>query len=249
MKKKTTASKTTKSPAKKSVRSRSRAKVKSEIADLTSFDTPESLTPEMAYQPTSEKTSRSLIPSTRVLSLGVLVVALIVLFATNRGFFLAAMVDGQPVFRWTLNDVLTKRYGSQTLEGIVTEKLIANEASKQSITVNPADIQTREKEILSSFGSNLTVDDFLRLQGINKTDFENQLKLQIMVQRILTKDLTISDSDITNFIATNSTTLTATDPAKLKEEARQAIIDSKVGEQIDSFLQMLRSKASIQKFL
>lgn len=244
MKKKSSPKRTKKTPTRKVARKSTEQFVSSTMDE---FSMPEPVTPPSYEVPTVSSPSR--VPSTRILSLGILIVALVLLFATNKGFFLAAFVNGQPVFRWTLNNVLTKRYGQQTLEGIITEKLISDEAQKQKVAISAQDIDAREKDILASFGSSMTVDDFLKLQGINKADFENQLKLQLMVTRLLTKDLTITDDDITNYIASNHATLVATDPAKLKEEAKQAIIDAKVGEKIDAFLQDLRSKASISKFL
>jgi foldase protein PrsA len=192
---------------------------------------------------------RKLISPMQVVGIAVLVIALVVLFAAKNGWIVAAVVNGMPIFRWDLTTVLTNRYGQQTLDSMVTEKLITAEAEKANVSVSQTDIDARAKEILSSFGSNLTIDDFLRLQGMKRSDFDNQIKLQIEVQRLLTKGLSISDNDIEGYIASNHATLVATDPAKLKEEARQAILDQKVSEQFDSWLQALRQKSSVQKFL
>jgi hypothetical protein len=244
MKKKTQTKRTTKLSPRKTTR-RAKKTVMQEMAS----DFPATIPVAPPLYDIPEQTKRAKGPSIRLISLGILIIALVLLFATNRGFFLAAVVNGQPIFRWNLNTVLTKRYGQQTLEGMITEKLISAEAQKQTIVVTQQDIEAREKEILSSFGSSMSVDDFLKMQGINKADFENQLKLQIEVQRILTKGLSITDLDLDTYIASNRATLVATDPAKLKDEARQAIIDAKVGEKIDAFLQDLRTKASINSFL
>lgn len=179
----------------------------------------------------------------------VLVLGLIGLFIVNRGMFIAAVVNGKPIFRWDLNNVLVTRYGQQTLDGMITESIIAEEAQKSNIAVTQEEINQRGEDILQSFGSTLSVDEFLQLQGLSRSEFDNQLKLQLTVQKILTKDLQISEQDIEMYIASNSAVLISTEPAQLREEARNAIIDTHVSEQFQTWIQELRDKASVQTFL
>ncbi len=179
----------------------------------------------------------------------ILVFGLIGLLIVNRGMFIAAVVNGKPIFKWNLNSVLVSRYGQQTLDGMITEKIIAEEAQKSNISVTQEEINQRGEDILQSFGSTLSVDEFLQLQGLSRSEFDNQLKLQLTVQKILTKDLQISDQDIEMYIASNSAMLIATEPAKLREEARNAIIDTHVSEEFQTWIQELRDKASVQTFL
>lgn len=180
---------------------------------------------------------------------GVLAVLFLALLVANKGWIVSAMVNGKPIYSWELNNTLRARYGQQTLEGMIGETLIADEAKKAGVTVTDSDLKNKQQEVLNSLGANVQLDDFLKFQGMTKDDFNKQLKVQIMVERMLTKDLKISDSDITNYIATNGATLTATDPAKLKEEARQAIVNNKVSEKLQTWFTNMRAKASVVTFL
>ncbi len=179
----------------------------------------------------------------------VLLVVLGVLAVTNRGMLLAAVVEGQPVFAWDLNRTLRDRYGQQTLEGMIGEVLITKEARKAGVSVSDSDVEEKQKEILSSLGTEVNLDDFLKFQGMTKADFQRQLRMQLTVEKLLTKDLKLTDSDIDAYIATNSATLTATEPAKLREEARQAIIDNTVSEKLQTWFVEVRQKANVMKFL
>ena len=196
-----------------------------------------------------ETPTRRHFPSFTTIAILLLVGILLGVLFAYQGLPVAAIVNGQPIFRWEVANVLFQRYGQQTIQGIVTERLIASEAQKSGITVTQTDIDSKSKQILSSFGSNMTVDDFLKFQGMQKQDFDNQIKLQLTVERILGKDLTITDSDVQSFIASNQATLVATDPAKLKEEATNAIRDEKISEKVQEWLQELKAKASIKSFL
>lgn len=181
--------------------------------------------------------------------LGVLVVVCLALLTANKGLVVSAVVNGKPIFSWQLNNTLRTRYGQQTLEGMIGEQLIANEAQKSGVQITSKDLEAKQKEVLASLGADVSLDDFLKFQGLTKTDFQHQLGVQLTVERLLTKGLTITDNDISNYIATNSATLTATDPAKLKEEARQMIINNTVSEKLQSWFTQLRQKASVMKFL
>lgn len=179
----------------------------------------------------------------------VLVIGLIGLFLTNKGLLLAAVVNGKPIFRWELNKAMTERYGAQTLEGMVSERLIAEEAAKANVSVSQDEIDTKEKEIVRGLGGDVSIEEVLQYQGMTKEDFDNQIKLQLTVQKLLGKDIQITDNDINNFIATNRAMLSATVPAELQEEARAAILEMKIGEKIQPWFTEVKQKASILRYL
>jgi foldase protein PrsA len=144
---------------------------------------------------------------------------------------------------------MTDRFGKQTLEGIISEQLIADEAKKQGVVVGKADVDNKQAEILKTLGANVSVDELLKYQGITRNDFDNQIRLQLTVQKILGKDVAITEGDVDSYVEKNRATLTATEPATLREEAKQAILDAKVGEKLQSWFQELKNKAKIVRFL
>lgn len=211
----------------------------------TEVTTPEQLFPE-PMPAVAAPTTRS---NRRYIYLVVLVLALAGVFVTNKGWFLAAVVDGKPVFRWELNRVLTSRFGQQTLEGMISETLIAGAAQDAGVTVSPEDVEAKQQEIVASLGGGVSVEDLLKYQGMTKADFDSQVKLQLTVQKILGKDIVISENDVDAFIATNRATLVSTQPAELRNEARQAILDQKIGEKLQPWFEALKEKAQISRFL
>lgn len=187
--------------------------------------------------------------SPKRIALVVLVVGVLILAITNKGLLLAAIVNGRPIFRWELNGVLASRFGKQTLEQMISERLIADAAVKEGVSVSRGDIDAKIAEITKSLGDTSKLEQLLGAQGMTRKEFENQLQLQLLVKKILGRDVVISEGDIDNFIATNRALLVATDPAKLREEARQAIMDSKVGEKLQDWFGKLKESAKILRFL
>lgn len=179
----------------------------------------------------------------------ILVIALGLLFLTNKGLLLAAVVDGKPIFRWELNRAMTSRFGKQTLENIISERLIATEAQKANVRVTQEEVNAKEEDVTKNLGENVKLEDLLKFQGMTKADFDSQIRLQMTVEKVLGKDISLTDADVDNFIATNSSVLVATDPAKLREEARQAIMSQKIGEKLQPWFADLKEKAKILRFL
>lgn len=193
--------------------------------------------------------SRSLWKSPKMIALAIVVIGLIALFLTNKGLLIAGMVNGKPIFRWELTKVLTSRFGQQTLEQIISERLIADAAAKEGVTVTQDEISTKVAEITAGLGQNANLDELLRMQGMSRSEFESQIRLQLLIRNVLGRDITITEVDIDNYIATSGALLVSTETAKLREEAKQAIFDSKVGEKLQVWFEELRQNASIQRFL
>ncbi|EKD68033.1 MAG: PpiC-type peptidyl-prolyl cis-trans isomerase [uncultured bacterium] len=179
-----------------------------------------------------------------------LILGIVILFlvALNRGWIVSAIVNGKPIFRWTVNSTLMSRFGKQTLENMITETLIANEAKKENIVITQKEIDAKEQEVLKSFGGNVTLDEVLKFQGMTKADFDEQIKLQMLLTKIIGKDIKITDEEVATYRTNNSTSLVATEEASLQAEAREAILTQKVGEKIQPWFTELRSKAKIFTF-
>ncbi|OGG34763.1 hypothetical protein A2363_03350 [Candidatus Gottesmanbacteria bacterium RIFOXYB1_FULL_47_11] len=183
------------------------------------------------------------------LALIILVVALVGLFVANKGIFIAAIVDGKPIFRFQLNSVLVSRFGKQTLDGMISEMIIAGEARKAGVSITQEEIDVKTKALVDSLGGGMTIDQLLAYQGMTRADFDSQLRLQMTVEKLLGKDITITDGDIANFIATSGAVLTATDEAGMKEEARQAILSEKINEKLQPWFTDLKAKVNVLRFL
>lgn len=179
----------------------------------------------------------------------IILLAVSAFFLANKGLLVAAVVNGKPIWRWDLNTILTARYGKQTLEGMISEKLIADAANKASVAVSPAEIVQKEQEVVRGLGENVNIDDLLKYQGVSRKEFDDQIKLQLTVQKILGKDIQITDGDISNFIATNRATLVATEEGALRVEAKQVILETKIGEKVQPWFTTLKDKAKILRFL
>ena len=76
------------------------------------------------------------------------------------------------------------RYGTQTLESMISERLIAEAAAKGGVVISQKDIDAKTQNLVSSLGPNVSLEDILKYQGMTKSDFEDQVKLQLTVDAL-----------------------------------------------------------------
>lgn len=187
--------------------------------------------------------------SRRTLIIAVLILLFVALLATNKGLLVSAVVNGKPIFSWQLTQTLKSRFGPQTLEGMIGEMLVADEAAKQGVSVTPEELEAKRSEVVASLGGEAQFEDLLKFQGMTREDFENQIRLQLLVQKLLGKDIAVTEEEVDAYVRDNKATLTATDPAQLRVEARNIILDQKVSEKIQPWFLELKENAKIMRFL
>lgn len=170
-------------------------------------------------------------------------------YAFRTGYLVVATVNGKPIYRWEFTNMMASRFGAQTLESMITERLITDAAKKDGVNLSKADVDAKVSEIVSTLGPNVNLDDLLKYQGMTKADFEEQIRLQLTVERILGKDVVPTDEEIEAFLTDNKATIAATEPAAMRQEALQSLRSQKISEKIQPWLTDLKEKAKIVKLL
>ncbi len=181
--------------------------------------------------------------------LGLAVIAGLIYF--YRGSIIAAMVNGEAITRAKLTGELDTRYGKDTLESLIEQTLISQEAKKEKVNISQADINNQIKSIEDSLKSqNMTLDEALATRGLTKEDLIEQIKIQKTVETILGKNISISDSDIENYFTQNKT-MFAKDAklADVKDQIKEQLLQQKLGTEYQKWIADLKSKARINYFV
>ncbi|OGG04114.1 hypothetical protein A2Z33_03040 [Candidatus Gottesmanbacteria bacterium RBG_16_52_11] len=180
--------------------------------------------------------------------IALLVLILVGIILVRRGYIVSALVDGKPIFSWQLQKELSQRFGKQMLEGMITEKLIRNEAQKAGVGISQEDINARQQEMIANIGGQVSIDDLLKYQGLTREEFDTQTRMQLLVEKLLGREYTITDTDIDNYIATNRARLVSTTAADLREESRRMLMDQFLGKRIQPWFTEIKEKANIVVF-
>lgn len=167
----------------------------------------------------------------------------------NKSLLVVAMVNGRPVLRTDLEKRLIGRFADQTLEELVGEALIRQEAGKRGIGVTPAEVDAKIAEIEKTLEGKVSLGEALSQQGMTMDDLKRQLELQLLMEKMNADKLAVTDGEVDEYLEKNKQTMIATEAAAKREEARKALMSEKRSEVLGQFFTGLRSQAKIIKFL
>ena len=176
--------------------------------------------------------------------------AAVIIFASLvyyfKGQFIAAMVNGRPIWRWTLVRELERQAGEQILDSLITKILILQEAKKQKITISNAEINQEIKEIeekMTAQGQSL--DQVLGLQGMTREALEEQIQISQIAEKVLGQDIEVTEEEVDNYFEENKDYLPENTS---REEVKEQLKQQKIGEKFQTWVQSLRDGAQITTF-
>lgn len=177
-----------------------------------------------------------------------LVAGLLLIAVYKKGWFVAAMVNGSPITNLELQMKLNEQFRSQTLNQLVNEKIILDEARKNNTLATDAEINKKVEEIEASVGGTKAMDEILSSQGQDRKSIKNQIRLQLSIEKLYLKEATVSAQELDKFLETNRDQLQSTDSAKQAEEAENLLKQQKLSQIFNEKFQTLRQQAKISIF-
>lgn len=190
-------------------------------------------------------------PKPLTIAIGVAVVLLLVSLYLAKGILVAATVNGSPISRFAVIAELEKQGGKQTLEGMITQKLIEAELAKQKIIVTPAEVDDEIKRIEAQVASEGgTFAEALAAQGMTEEKLREQITIQKKIEKLLSDKIAVSEAEVDSYIKDNKATLpqgmktedwktqfkTQLMEQKLQQEAQKWISDLKASAKIDYYV-------------
>lgn len=169
----------------------------------------------------------------------------------NKGFLVAALVNGEPITRASVIQTIEKQSGKATLESLITKRLILQEAKKRNVAVGQKDIDAEMKKIEANLkAQGTTLDNALSLQGMTKAQLVSEIEVQIALQKLVSSDVKVSDKEVEEFLTTNKDQFPeGTTEEAMKKEATDQIKSQKLQENTQTFIKSLQDKAKIRYFV
>ena len=167
-----------------------------------------------------------------------------------RGLFVAAVVNGQPISRLEVVQQAEKQSGKQTLDTLVRDALIEQEAKKENVTVSDKEVNDE----IATLQNNLkkqgqTLDQVLATQGMSQDDLRRLIRLDKLVQKMVGISVLVSDKEVNDYINKNKDNLPNTDEATLKKQVKAQLTQTKTNVAVQSWLAGLQQKANIVFFV
>lgn len=168
-----------------------------------------------------------------------------------KGLFVAAMVNGQPIPRLTVIKQLEKENGKKALDDLVTKTLILQESKRQNITISDAEVSEEAKKIedrINNSGSNF--EEVLTSQGLTRETLLENIRFSKLIQKLVEKDIQITESDIANFLEQNKASLPKdASPEALNKQATDSLKQQKQSQKASELIEKLKKDAKINYFI
>lgn len=181
----------------------------------------------------------------------IIILAIIASLYLLRSLFFVAFVNGFPIMRIEFTKELERNFGQETLDNLITKKLILQEASKKGVAVSNDEVEEEIDNISSlieSQGSSL--DLVLSSQGQTIKDLEENIRIQKTVEKILEDKVTVPEEDLIEYFDNNSELYGEdADFAELKEDIRQQLRQEKLSSEFETWINHLKTESKIIYFL
>ncbi|MWV43672.1 peptidylprolyl isomerase [Paenibacillus sp. HJL G12] len=176
-----------------------------------------------------------------IVSLVLAVVLVVVLikppFASGGDNEAVATVNGDKITKDKLYGELVAAGGSQTLDGMISETLVNQEAAKKGIKVTQADIDKETAFIKKSYGSEEEFKAALQQNNLTDEEFNKQMDMQVKLRKLIEPDVKVSDDDVKKYFEDNKASFDTPEQVK----ASHILVATK--EEADAILKQLKDGA------
>lgn len=175
---------------------------------------------------------------------------LMALYMFNNAFIIAATVDGRNISRYALIKELEQQYGKTTIDKMISENIIKNEASKKGIVVTDAQVNQEIKIVENGIlAQGSTLDMALLQQGLTMDSLRDRIRTQKMVEKLLADKITISEAEVNAYITTNKISLPKGGETEAKTQIADQLRGEKLNQEAQSWLAGLKSSAKIKYYI
>lgn len=183
-----------------------------------------------------------------ILGVVILILALGFIF---KSLFVAAVINNHPITRYELDKELERQGGQQVLDSKVTEILILQEAKKQKIEISQADVDAKVKSLedqITAQGQNL--DTLLQQQKQTRADLNQQVKIQLIIEKMIGSSLQATDEEAKVFFDANKSYYPqGTTFESQKESIKSQLVQQKMSEKFQTLIADLKQKSKSYYFL
>ena len=130
----------------------------------------------------------------------VVLVAILILGALlySQGLIVAAKVNGESISRLSVLSELEDQAGVAVLDSLISDILIEQAATEAGVTAT--EIATIESQIVAQGG---TLEALLAQQRLDQKSLTKQIRMQKLLEALLSSDIAVTDEEIDAFLAEN----------------------------------------------
>jgi foldase protein PrsA len=164
-----------------------------------------------------------------------------------------ASVNGENITKDQLYDEMLKSGGKDSLDTLISQKLVTLEAAKQNIVISDDDIQTELQKYYDNYGSQDAFNQALASNGYTLDQFKTEVVSELTIKQILEPTITITDDEMKSYFDDNKTQFApegqTADYETSKADVREAVLQSKIEAAYSPWIDTLYQQYSVKNYL
>ncbi len=172
---------------------------------------------------------------------------IILFYLYKTGVIAIAFINGQPITVSEVVKIYTSPNKENVLDKIISEKIIEYEAKKRNIQIDSEEITSEiarmEKEAIAN---GKTMAQLLKESGQTTKDLEKNVRLRIIIYKILSEDIVLSELEIDKYIEENPDLYKNLSREEAREGVRKLLIDSKLQDKYQTWIKEAKASSDIQ---
>ncbi|MEI2469509.1 peptidylprolyl isomerase [Peribacillus frigoritolerans] len=117
-----------------------------------------------------------------------------------------ASIDGEKINEDELYDALVAGYGADTLDLLITNKLVELEAEKAGIKIKNEEIQKEIDVMVESYGDEKSLKEQLEASGSSMDALKKDIVVYLQTKKLVEPRITVTDDEISTYFEDNKDT-------------------------------------------
>ncbi|MFJ8071964.1 peptidylprolyl isomerase [Peribacillus sp. NPDC096447] len=117
-----------------------------------------------------------------------------------------ASIDGEKINKDELYDALVAGYGADTLDLLITNKLVELEAKKAGIKIKDEEIQKEIDVMVESYGDEKSLKEQLEASGSSMEALKKDIVVYLQTKKLVEPRITVTDEEISTYFEDNKDT-------------------------------------------
>lgn len=183
-----------------------------------------------------------------VIAIGAVVFLLV---QKNRGLFIAGTVNKSPITRWELNTRMAEKYGEQTLETIISERLLADNLKKYNVVITDQEINDELAKIKEQYGGEDQFKAAIAQYGMTEAQASESIKQSIGLKKIIevVYKIEIKDADIQTYYNENKDSFSGKKLEEVSAEIKDSLYQQEIYTKSQEWYSQIRKAASVNSFI
>ncbi|OLS01470.1 peptidylprolyl isomerase [Tissierella creatinophila] len=119
-----------------------------------------------------------------------------------------ATVGDKKITQEELNNVLVERYGVETLNTLISEKIVELEVAKGNVKITSEEIDKELKNMEEQYGGKEALNNAMLNANLTDKDLKKEIEKNLSLKKLLEDDIKVTDEEIAKYYEENKANFT-----------------------------------------